>query len=354
MVAWKVVASVALMASLALAGCTSSDKPAEKSRVPDAAEGPVMEEGQADASAQDEPQASEPGSTPQEPPQGEPPQGSGQGGEKPAEAPANQGQTTVYESRLDILVDDQFLVLPDLASVLSVQFEVAHPYQTLEVIGAYPLPAYADVLFVSVEDPDGKVIVNYSSIDAYAVVYGVGGSTQAMPMGYAYDIPLGTYTLNVWGAGTTPVDIEVRGYLGASMDFSFKNVVTNAEDKVANYRGKVVLIDLMATWCSPCHKAMPGLKEIREDYEGQVEILSIDIDDSETDAELRDMREQYEAEWPFGFDHKGEAWDAFGTGWIPSFAIVDQHGVLLFRHIGEVDESELRRIIDYAIEARSE
>ncbi|MCA1818912.1 MAG: TlpA family protein disulfide reductase, partial [Halobacteriales archaeon] len=233
------------------------------------------------------------------------------------------------------------------------KFDVAFPYQTLEAVGAYTtLPIWADDLQVTVKDPTGKVVISYNGLDVLALVEGTGGSATSFPLGYAYDTVLGTYTLQVSGAGTNPVHIKVRGYLGADMDFNFHNAVTSAPDKVADYRGKVVLVDLMATWCGPCNKAMPGLKQIRDDYAGKVEILSIDVDNTETDSQLLAMRAKYSAEWPFGFDDQQEAQDAFGTGWIPSFGIIDQHGVLLFRHIGEMETGQLRDIIDYALEER--
>jgi thiol-disulfide isomerase/thioredoxin len=50
--------------------------------------------------------------------------------------------------------------------------------------------------------------------------------------------------------------------------------------KLADYKGKVVLIDFWATWCLPCKAAMPWMNELAAKYKADgVEVLGISMDD---------------------------------------------------------------------------
>ncbi|BDM62985.1 hypothetical protein NFHSH190041_04370 [Shewanella sp. NFH-SH190041] len=61
-------------------------------------------------------------------------------------------------------------------------------------------------------------------------------------------------------------------------DISFTDL-KGKEVKISDYRGKLLLLNLWATWCPPCLKEIPALQQLRKDNQGKdIAILSLSID----------------------------------------------------------------------------
>jgi thiol-disulfide isomerase/thioredoxin len=130
-------------------------------------------------------------------------------------------------------------------------------------------------------------------------------------------------------------------------DFTF-SLLNGKNDKLSNYRGKVVLVDMWATWCNPCSAVMPELKKAYDDTSrDEVEIISINIDARENAKMIQDFIDEFaesgiELNWIFGMDTGNVLSEKYmKEGAIPTLAIFDQMGRLHFRKAGVVAYEEI-------------
>jgi len=121
--------------------------------------------------------------------------------------------------------------------------------------------------------------------------------------------------------------------LGKPLELKF-TAVDGREVDLQKMKGKVVLIDLWATWCGPCVAGMPKVRETYEKLRSlDFEIIGISFD-SDREA-LEKFLQTSNLPWPQYFD--GEGWEnkfgrQYGVSAIPSMWLVDRKGVLRDLH----------------------
>ena len=116
-------------------------------------------------------------------------------------------------------------------------------------------------------------------------------------------------------------------------DFSLTDLDGNPF-KLSDYRGSVVVIDFMATWCGPCRVEMPHYGTIWEEYDETIVIMSIDIDPNESEQTLRNFSQEFPyATWIWARDtfNLGQPYQVTA---IPTTVIIDQAGYIRFTHVG--------------------
>lgn len=94
-----------------------------------------------------------------------------------------------------------------------------------------------------------------------------------------------------------------------------------------DYAGKVVLLDFWASWCGPCVRGIPFMRDAYERYHGDgFEILSVAIDEPRTQPKLAALREQLSLPWRQANDSggwKGDIISRFAPEGIPAGYLVD-------------------------------
>lgn len=132
---------------------------------------------------------------------------------------------------------------------------------------------------------------------------------------------------------------------------SFTLKSTDGKDvSLADYRGKVVLVDFWATWCPPCRKGIPDLIELQKQYGDKFVVIGISLDREKTLKDVVPFVESYKINYPvvYGTD---EVVNHFGgVEAIPTAFMLDQNGKVVSKHVGlqpkSVIEEEIKALIN--------
>jgi peroxiredoxin len=105
---------------------------------------------------------------------------------------------------------------------------------------------------------------------------------------------------------------------------------------LAQFRGKVVLVNFWATWCEPCTEEMPSMQRLRARLQGQpFEILAVNHQEGE--ARIRAFLNKVPLEFPIVRDTDGAVTRAWKARIFPSSYVVDAEGKIRYVLAGATD-----------------
>jgi peroxiredoxin len=105
---------------------------------------------------------------------------------------------------------------------------------------------------------------------------------------------------------------------------------------LADYRGRVVLVNFWATWCEPCREEMPAMRTLRERLAGQpFEILAVNYGESGT--RVREFLAREKLELVALLDPNQDVARAWRVRILPGSFLVDAEGRVRYAVIGEYD-----------------
>lgn len=106
-----------------------------------------------------------------------------------------------------------------------------------------------------------------------------------------------------------------------------------------NNKGKIVILNLWATWCPPCRKEIPGFVSLYDKYQGKgVEILGIAFDENGSEA-VPPFIKKMGVNYPVYLDG-GDIAQAYDLHAYPTTVIYGKDGKVANKHIGFVSEKE--------------
>ncbi len=129
-------------------------------------------------------------------------------------------------------------------------------------------------------------------------------------------------------------------------DFEF-TTLNGSIKHLSDYRGKIVLIDLMATWCQPCRMQMQQLKDTLDHYgkNDDVVIISIDVEATDDVNKIKNTFSDHISEWTFARDTSGIS-SKYSVQAIPTLIIFDKFGRIVYLKAGLTSSQQLINIID--------
>ena len=106
---------------------------------------------------------------------------------------------------------------------------------------------------------------------------------------------------------------------------------------LSDHRGKVVLVNIWATWCPPCIDEMPSMEKLYNELQGEnFEILAVSIDTQGLEAVAPFMK-AYKLTFPALIDSEGTIKNLYKATGVPESFIIDKQGILIKKIIGPID-----------------
>lgn len=125
--------------------------------------------------------------------------------------------------------------------------------------------------------------------------------------------------------------------------FSFKDM-NGHPYQLSDFKGKYVLLDFWASWCPPCMKSIPFIKELRAKYPAD-KLVIIGLNYDQEVAKFRNAVKVNDMNWIHCFDKDKDVGRLFGQDLLPTFIFIDKEGEILYRRSGIGDEAEMAKVM---------
>ncbi len=136
----------------------------------------------------------------------------------------------------------------------------------------------------------------------------------------------------------------------AAPDFKLKDE-SGKEWTLADYRGKVLVVDFWGSWCPPCRAAMPGIQKLHEKYKGKdVAVVGFNWERRADANPAKFMKDNaYTYQLLLNADKVSTKYKV--PGW-PTFYVIDKGGKVLWGDVGydPGHQKVMEQVIDYALE----
>lgn len=117
------------------------------------------------------------------------------------------------------------------------------------------------------------------------------------------------------------------------------------ELKLAELKGRVVVLDFWGVWCGPCRAAMPHLKELYEKHKDDG-LVVIGVHTKNQGEKMADYVREADLTWPIAWDTDGETVKAFAVDSYPDYYVIDRSGNLRF---ADLANGELDRAVEFLL-----
>jgi peroxiredoxin len=113
---------------------------------------------------------------------------------------------------------------------------------------------------------------------------------------------------------------------------------TAVKRTLADYKGKVVLLNIWATWCTPCIVEMPTMEALHREFKDtDLRVVAVSIDQPQTENAIRDFVTKLGLTFEVLHDPEGDITRAYQATGYPETFVIGRDGVIRKKVIGAAD-----------------
>jgi cytochrome c biogenesis protein CcmG, thiol:disulfide interchange protein DsbE len=168
---------------------------------------------------------------------------------------------------------------------------------------------------------------------------------------------LALVALLAYGLGSNEPDRDIdealaRGDRVGAPALTLPLLMGDGARSLTDYRGKVVVLNVWASWCDPCREESPLLQRWHERIEPRGGmVLGVDVLDVSSDA--REFIREYELTYPQLRDKDGDAIEQLGVVGYPETFVIDRRGRIAATQRGPVDDAFMREQVAPLLEEQA-
>jgi len=164
-----------------------------------------------------------------------------------------------------------------------------------------------------------------------------------------------------WTAASRILDAEMSSEKIASPQVGFLapdfhlDTIDAGTVTLSALRGRIVVVNLWASWCPPCRAEMPTFQAVYEDFGEQgLVVLAVNMTYQDSAAEALSFAAKLGLTFPIALDRNGEIAESYRMRALPTTFFIDERGII--RRVlvgGPLNEATIRSIVKDLIEDSS-
>ncbi|WP_461201233.1 TlpA family protein disulfide reductase [Anoxybacillus sp. TBDG-1] len=116
--------------------------------------------------------------------------------------------------------------------------------------------------------------------------------------------------------------------------------------QLSQFRGKKVILNFWASWCPPCRAEMPEMQRFYEQHGQHVAIVAVNLTNKEKNHQaVETFINEKGVSFDIMFDEQGTVSKTYEVITIPTSYIIDEHGVILHKHVGPLSYDMMKRTV---------
>ncbi len=161
--------------------------------------------------------------------------------------------------------------------------------------------------------------------------------------------------------GSAPAGLETmplaqsRTVAAGKLAANFKLKDLNGDEiSLASLRGKVVFLNIWATWCAPCREEMPSIESLYNDFKNNKDFVVLAVSQDTDAAAVAPFVKQNHLGFTVLLDPHNEVGEHYDVDGIPETFIIGRDGRIMAHHVGPYDwaNADIREALEELIKSK--